>query len=148
MKISRILCAVDGSTHSIKGVEYAAAIANATGAKLLLYHVIKPYNLPDALKKFAKDEHIKTFDADLLRQGAKYLLAGARDAAHREGVRDPEIDMDEGPIARSIAEKAEIYKADMVVIGSRGMGDLEGMLRGGVSHRVESLAKCPVLVVK
>jgi len=28
------------------------------------------------------------------------------------------------------------------------MGDLGGMLRGGVSHRVETLAKCPVLVIK
>lgn len=148
MEISKILVAVDGSKHSIKAVEYAAAIARPTGAKLLLYHVIKPYQLPDALRQFAKNEHMATFDADLLRQGAKFLLTGARDAAHRGGVSDPEVDIDEGPIARSITERAKSYKADLVVIGSRGMGDLEGMLRGGVSHRVETLAKCPVLIVK
>jgi len=148
MKIAKILVAVDGSKHSINSVEYAATIASATGAKLLLYHVVKPYNLPDALKSFAKAEHMATFDADLLRQGAKYLLAGAKDAAHRCGVRDPELEVDEGPIARSIVERAKSFKADMIVIGSRGMGDIEGMLRGGVSHRVETMAKCPVLVVK
>ena len=42
---------------------------------------------------------------------------------------------------------AKTYKADMIVIGSRGMGDVKGMLRGGVSHRVEMMAECPVLVV-
>ena len=148
MEIKKILVAVDGSKHSIKCVELAAAIAKPTGAQMLLFHVIKPYRLPDALKRYAKDEHIPTFDADLLRKGADYLLAGARDAARRGGVRDPELEVEEGPIARSIAGRAKSYHADLVVIGSRGMGDLEGMLRGGVSHRVETLAKCPVLVVK
>jgi nucleotide-binding universal stress UspA family protein len=36
----------------------------------------------------------------------------------------------------------------LIVIGSRGMGDIEGALRGGVSHRVGILANGPVLMVK
>jgi nucleotide-binding universal stress UspA family protein len=36
----------------------------------------------------------------------------------------------------------------MIVIGSRGFGNIEATLRGGVSHRVELLSKCPVLSVK
>jgi nucleotide-binding universal stress UspA family protein len=51
-------------------------------------------------------------------------------------------------IARTIVARAEKHGADMIVVGSRGLGDIEGLLRGGVSHRVETLAKCPVLVVK
>jgi nucleotide-binding universal stress UspA family protein len=110
--------------------------------------VVKPYSLPDALKVFAKSEHMATFDPDLLRKGAEYLLAGARGEARKAGLKDVKIETDEGPIARSIVDRAKSFKADMIVIGSRGMGDLGGMLRGGVSHRVETLAKCPVLVIK
>ncbi|HFC04467.1 MAG TPA: universal stress protein, partial [Rhizobiales bacterium] len=62
--------------------------------------------------------------------------------------KDVKIETDEGPIARSIIDRAKSFKADMIVIGSRGMGDMEGILRGGVSHRVETLSTCPVLVVK
>lgn len=146
--IKKILIAVDGSKHSMKCVAFGAEIAKAMDAKVLLFHVVKPYSLPDSLKNFAKAEHLPTFDPELLRKGAQYLLSGAMDAARMAGLKDVEMETEEGPISRSIVERAKSYKADMIVIGSRGMGDLEGMLRGGVSHRVETLAKCPVLVVK
>ena len=146
--IKRILIAVDGSRHSLKCVEFGAQVAKGVGAQVLLYHVVKPYNLPDSLKSFAKAEHMATIDADLLKKGAQHLLAGALSAARKAGLKEVEIETDEGPIARSIVARAKSFKADLIVIGSRGMGDLEGMLRGGVSHRVEILAKCPILVVK
>ncbi len=146
--IKKILIAVDGSNHSLKSVEYGAEVAKGVGAEVLLYHVVKPYRLPDSLREFAKAEHMATIDADLLKRGAQHLLAGSLDAARRIGVKDVAIETEEGPIARSIVGRAKSFKADLIVIGSRGMGDVEGMLRGGVSHRVETLAKCPVLVVK
>lgn len=146
--IKKVLIAVDGSRHSLKSVEYGAAIATGVGAKAMLYHVVKPYRLPDSLKKFAKAEHMATIDADLLKKGAQYLLAGALDTARKAGLKDVEIESEEGPIARSIVDRAETFKADLIIIGSRGMGDIGGMLRGGVSQRVETMAKCPVLIVK
>ncbi len=146
--IKKILIAVDGSKHSLKSVQYGAEIAKSTGAKVLLLHVVKPYRLPESLKKFAQAEHMATIDADLLRKGAQYLLASALDTARGVGLKEMDMETEEGPIARTIVERAKSYKADIIVIGSRGMGDIEGMLRGGVSHRVEILAKCPVLVVK
>jgi len=140
--IKKILIAVDGSKHSLSCVAFGAEIGKALDDQVLLYHVVKPYKLP------AKAEHMQIFDPELLRKGAQYLLAGALSEARKAGLKDVEIETDEGPIARSIVERADSFKADMIVIGSRGMGDLEGMLRGGVSHRVETLAKCPVLIVK
>jgi len=146
--IKKILIAVDGSKHSLSSVKFGAEIAKALDAQVLLYHVVKPYKLPDSLRLFAKAEHMQTFDPELLRKGAQYLLAGALTEARKAGLKDVEIETDEGPIARSIVDRATSFKADMIIIGSRGMGDMEGILRGGVSHRVETLAKCPVLVVK
>ncbi len=146
--IRKILIAVDGSNHSLKSVKYGAEVAKGLGAEVLLYHVVKPYQLPDSLKEFAKVEHMATIDADLLKRGAQHLLAGTLDVARKIGVKEVAIETEEGPIARSIIGRAKSFKADLIVIGSRGMGDVEGLLRGGVSHRVETLAKCPVLVVK
>ena len=63
-------------------------------------------------------------------------------------MKEVEIETEEGPIARSIVARAKSFQADLIIIGSRGMGDVEGLLRGGVSQRVETMAKCPVLIVK
>ncbi len=146
--ISKILVGVDGYKHSLKGVEYASQIAAAIGAKVILLHVVKYRGLPDGLREFAKAEHITSPDIDLLKRGAQHLLTGALDIAHAAGVQDAQVEVAEGPIARSIVAVAKANDIDMIVVGSRGMGDIEGALRGGVSHRVELLAKCPVLVVK
>ena len=85
--IKKILIAVDGSQHSLQSVEIGSEIAKAMGAKVVLFHVVKPYRLPDSLKKLAKAEHMAAIDADLLNQGAKYLLAGALDIAHGAGLK-------------------------------------------------------------
>jgi len=148
--ISKILIAVDGSPHSLKGVAMGAEIAASTGARVILLHVVKEEELHAGIKEFVKVEHIQesSLDMDVLKAGAKYLLDSSLDAARAAGVKNVDTEIEEGPIARTIVASAKQHKADLIVVGSRGMGDIEGLLRGGVSHRVEILAKCPVLVVK
>ncbi len=149
--ISTILIAVDGSAHSMKAVDYGAQIAAGIKAKIVLLYVAKQELVPDAMRQFAKVEHFSERDADILdvlKRGAKNMLDNAAGKITAAGVVEVETDIVEGPVARTIIARGKHHNADMIVLGSRGMGDLEGLLRGGVSHRVEILAKCPVLVVK
>jgi nucleotide-binding universal stress UspA family protein len=53
-----------------------------------------------------------------------------------------------GPPAETIARQARRLKADLIMLGSRGLSDIKGFLLGSVSRRVVSLASGPVLVVK
>lgn len=145
--ISKILIAVDGSKHSLKGVECGAEIAAATNAEVILLNVVKKMAIPEGLREFAKAEHIYGMDIDLLKRGAQFTLDKAMDATRRAGVKKVELEVEEGPIARTIVARAQHHRVNMIVVGSRGMGDIEGALRGGVSSRVGILAKCPVLVV-
>ncbi len=146
--ISKILIAVDGSRHSVKGVEYGAEIAAATNAQVILLNVVKKMAIPEGLREFAKAEHIYGMDIDLLKRGAQFMLDKAMDSTRAAGVKNVEIEVEEGPIARTIVARAQHHRVNMIVIGTRGLGDLEGALRGGVSHRVGILSKCPVLAVK
>ena len=146
--ISKILIAVDGSRHALKGVDYGAEIAAATGAEVILLNVVRKTVIPESLREFAKVEHIYGMDIDLLKRGAQFMLDKALDAARQAGVKNIELEVEEGPVARTIVARAEHHRVDMIVIGSRGMGDVESALRGGVSSRVGNLAKCPVLSVK
>lgn len=149
--IASILIAMDGSAHSLKAVSMGAAIAAPLKAKLVLLNVAKPDKAIEAMRQFARTEHATDRDADIidiLKRGAEEMLKGAASKAQAAGVEEVVVEVMEGPIARTIVARAEEHGVDMIVVGSRGLGDLEGLLRGGVSHRVETLAKCPVLVVK
>ncbi len=75
-------------------------------------------------------------------------MSNAEKRAREKGVDDIVGEVEEGPVARTIITRAQQHDVDMIVVGSRGLGNVEATLRGGVSHRVELLAKCPVLTVK
>jgi nucleotide-binding universal stress UspA family protein len=85
---------------------------------------------------------------DILKKVAGDMVANAERRAKEKGVVDVLVEVEEGPVARTIVARAQHHGVDMIVVGSRGMGNIEATLRGGVSHRVELLAKCPVLTVR
>ncbi len=149
--INNILVAVDGSSHSLKAVEYAAEIAAACNAKVFILTVLRSHQAPkvsDELRNYAKLEQIEGADFEAMKLLANELLSHAEAAAREHGVTDIVKTVEKGPVARTIVDVAKLHKADIIVIGSRGLGNIEATLRGGVSHRVELLAKCPVLTVK
>jgi len=149
--ISTLLIAIDGSPHSMKAVEVGSQIAAALKAKLVLLNVAKPDKAIEAMREFAKAEHSTDRDADIidiLKRGARQMLKGEAVKAQSAGVQNVVLEVEEGPVARTIVARGEHHNAGIIVVGSRGLGDIEGLLRGGVSHRVETLAKCPVLIVK
>jgi nucleotide-binding universal stress UspA family protein len=149
--INKLLVAVDGSSHSLKAVEFAAEIASACQAQMHILTVIKSHQSPkvtEELRTYAKLEHIEGADFEAIRSLANQLLSQAETTAREMGVIEIETQLATGPVARKIAEIAREKAVDLIVIGSRGLGNIEATLRGGVSHRVELLAKCSVLTVK
>jgi nucleotide-binding universal stress UspA family protein len=53
-----------------------------------------------------------------------------------------------GYAAREIVEDAKTHDVSMIVMGSRGRGDLAGLVLGSTAHKVIHLADRPVLVVR
>jgi nucleotide-binding universal stress UspA family protein len=146
--IEKILVAVDGSGHSMKAVDYAASIAAALKAQLIVLYVLKTRELPKGMENYADVEHITGGNDEILRKVSNDLVNEAKEQAAKSGAADIIGEVIEGPVARTVVSRAKHHNADMIAIGSRGMGNIEATLRGGVSHRVELLAKCPVLTVR
>ena len=146
--INTLLVALDGSNHSLKAVDFASQIAGPLKAKLILLTVVKTQELPEGMREYAALEHFVGTDMEVLKKVAGHLVANAERRAKDNGVEDILGEVEEGPVARTIVARAQHHDVDMIVIGSRGLGNIEATLRGGVSHRVELLAKCPVLTVK
>ena len=146
--INKLLVALDGSNHSLKAVDYASEIAVALKAEVILLYVLKAIELPEGLRDYAELEHISGLDMDILMKVAGDLVSNTEKRARDKGVDDIVGKVEEGPVARTIVARAKHHDADLIVVGSRGLGNIEATLRGGVSHRVELLAKCSVLTVK
>jgi nucleotide-binding universal stress UspA family protein len=54
----------------------------------------------------------------------------------------------EGPEAEAILAAVRTHGVDLIVMGTRGRGAIEGMLFGSVSRKVTHLATCPVLLIR
>lgn len=135
-----ILLGVDGSAHALKAAQVAGEMVRAMQADLrvvVAYDPIPPYlgepNLQDTIA--ARQQH------------AKEILEAALQAI---GQTPTEIktEMLEGSAAEAILEVAHIRKVDLIIVGSRGLGKLTGLLLGSQSQKVIQHAPCPVLVVR
>lgn len=146
--IKTILVAVDGSDHALKAVDYSASIASAMNSELRVLYVLKSQNLPKGLLQYADVEHIIGGNKDILEKMAADIVTNAKVRAEEAGATNVTTEVIKGPVARSIVKCGKDCNVDMIVIGTRGMGNIEATLRGGVSHRVELLATVPVLSVR
>jgi nucleotide-binding universal stress UspA family protein len=143
-----ILVPVDGSSHAERAVEVAADLATKYGGKLTLLHVIEMRALPEELQRFAEVEGIGGTRPDAMRGFAERILEGATLSAQRHGAVQPALEIEQGDPARVILETVKARGIDTVIMGSRGVGGLQGLLLGSVSHKVASHAPCTVITVK
>ncbi len=146
--LKTILVAVDGSDHSLKAVDLGASIASAMNSELRILYVLKNQSLPKGLLEYADAEHIIGGNKDILEKMASDIVTNAKARAEQSGATHITTEVIRGPVARSIVKCGKECNVDMIVIGTRGMGNIEATLRGGVSHRVELLSAVPVLSVR
>ena len=76
------------------------------------------------------------------------VLDEAEQAALAQGVREIDRCLDGGKAASSVLSVAEREKADMIVMGHRGLRDIDAITFGSVSNEVSRLASCDVVMVK
>ena len=144
-----ILCATDGSLSAGKALTLACKIANVTGAKLLILHVKRRHGsevVPDELQFFARIHNADISEAAALEAEAQHITGEAEMAARKAGLADVEKLIAEGDPTQQISEVAAARQADAVVVGSRGRGEVNGLLLGSVSHKVAQLVPCTCII--
>ncbi len=133
----RILLAVDASEHSRKVVAATAEIASRFRSDVLVVHVREPRlaETGDHLETEREAAELAEWAAEILRSaGARAQIRVC--GSGRRGV------------AGAILAAATDFQPTLIIMGSRGLTELTGLLLGSVSHRVIQLADCPVLVVR
>jgi len=129
-----ILVGYDGSSSSHQALSWAAREARERGVTLTLCHAWVPGSAGPPL---AGDTE------DVARESAERILGTGARAAYAPDVRKL---LAQGAAARMLCEHSAA--ADMVVVGSRGLGGLSGLMLGSVSLQVSAFATVPVVVVR
>ncbi len=151
MDTNLILHPTDGSEGSQKALDVAARLAANGQGKLIVLHVQRRHgmeNVPPELADLNYVEHVRMTEADVLRGNAELLVERVKQSAEAKGVRDVEAVVAEGDPVRVILDMAKDRNVDMIVTGSRGRGDLEGLMLGSVSHKLVQLAPCTCVIVR
>jgi len=136
-----IIVALDGSEQSMLALEHARAIAECFGSKLILVHAF-PHtsDLRDSIE-------YNNLVALRIKRGEE-IIEIAREQLGRTTSIEVDEDLLEGPASEAILSAAATRNSDLIVMGSRGMGSLKGMVFGSVSTKVSHYAGCPVMVVR
>ena len=139
MEVKNILVPVDGSEGSDRAVTQAISLAEACGAKLTFLYVanINPLAINACLSDAILDAVTKAGNV-ILDRVMDMVPTGVEKEAFSET----------GSPAVVILGFATDKEMDMIVMGSRGLGVVKGVLLGSVSQYIVEQSKCPVLVVK
>ncbi|WP_455388307.1 universal stress protein [Petrachloros mirabilis] len=142
-----ILCAIDGSRQSQWALNWLPRFCSPQQDSLLLVYVVNmnQYKGLPLLDRKARSTLVKVFEFSL--EGAARLLEWAEVKAAKSWGR-VRAKLLRGSPAAAIARTAKREKADLLVVGSRGVTEFQPMLLGSVSRKLLAQAPCPVLVVK
>ncbi len=174
--MQRILVATDDSEQAKKAVETAASLSASCNVPLVICHVLMHHRPPEELSRMAHVEHmvpevarrtlsdldnvpgsmmglIQSVDAQadaerVIGAIGDQIVESAEKIARAHGAQDVSTRIDVGDYADCITKAARDVGADLIVIGSRGLGTVGELLLGSVSRKILHLAKDSVLVVK
>jgi nucleotide-binding universal stress UspA family protein len=137
MPFTRILCAVDFSPDSLAAFRVAAEMAQLHSGSLHTLHVIEAQpNVPgEALLRIVEKA----------KEAMEKLVA-----TEQSSLADVALttEVGSGEAAAEIANRSREWRADLIVLGSKGITSLEEIIVGGTAERVIKESPCSVLMVR
>jgi len=131
-----VLVALDASAYSQTALPTAIEVAKKFRADLFVVHVaehdrgrVAVYESPAEATKLVADAVKTARQAGIAATGEVFDVAA-------------------GHVAKAIIETGVANEVDLIVMGSRGLSDVQGLLLGSVTHKVIQLAQVPVLVAR
>ena len=137
MRFKRILCAVDFSPDSLAAFDVAVETARLYSASLHIFHVIEAQ---PAVPPQVEIRIIEEANAAMEK-----LVASAESSL--DGLAFT-TEVTSGQAFVEIVERAREWRADLIVLGSKGITSLEEIIIGGTAENVMKEAPCSVLVVR
>lgn len=145
----KILLAIDGSKHSNKVVDSLATRPLPVNTTV---HILTAYDTAYVASLVPGTIGSITYHEDLRHKELEFAKETTHKAAEKLITSNPALtiveEQVEGPAKRVILDYAEKIKADLIVLGSQGLGSIERFLLGSVSQTVAQNAHCSVEIVR
>jgi len=145
----RLLVAVDGSEQSYRALDHAIAFAENFGSEIKILAVVSTINFHFFTDDSVHVAYSITKYQDKVRLIYKDLLIDivAKIRSEHPDIKVSTILMDGQPSV-TIVDMVEKERCDMIIMGSRGIGGIKGLVLGSTSHRVSDSCKKPVMIIK
>ncbi|HEU4773373.1 MAG TPA: universal stress protein [Lysobacter sp.] len=139
----KILLAVDGSENSTRAAQFVVKLAKnlAEPPKITLLHVDPPLLQAVSVKLGAQGT--QDYHAD----NSRYALKGARAVLTRGKLQFEQLALVDDA-DKAIIKISTKQRADMIVMGSRGLNALSGLFMGSLTTKVVAQSGIPVTVVR
>ena len=141
----KILVALDGSEQSQRALEEVLKLFAADSMHVHVLNVCEPIHFNEVLFKDTLGD-MRQLEDEHTAAGRKLVESAAQKLAQAAVSHDTHVEI--GHAAQVIADFAQKYHAEMIVMGTRGMGAIRSLAVGSVANKVVHLAQVPVLLVK
>ena len=142
-----IVVGTDGSDTAGTALQQAIGLARQSGARL---HIVSAYE-PVSDQRL-RNQHVEVpKDLEWMvnpRGDVLQMLDAAREDADRAGVDEVETFARQGDAADAILDIAEEQRADLIVVGNKGMTGAKRFLLGSVPNKVSHHAPCSVMIIR
>ena len=142
-----VVVGTDGSESSLRAVSRAGALAGACGATLVIACAYLPPESDD--REMSKAQDVLRDDAYQIvgSHPAEDTVRTAQERAGSAGAKDVKTVAVQGSPVEALLDVVRSEKADLLVVGNRGLAGIKGRLLGSVPADTTRRAECDVLVV-
>lgn len=141
---SKILFPTDGSPSSLNAMNYVAELAMKHNSEVVIlhtYYMIERFNT----KPTNYYTYLNKAEENMIKQGEE-MLESAKSFLEERNIKVKTI-LEKGNVGTTIISKIDSEYCDVVVMGSRGLGNITSLLISSASNYVIHHTKCPVLLV-
>ena len=142
-----IVVGTDGSDTARSALRQAIGLAQQSDARLQIVSAYEPVS-----EQRLRDQHVEVpKDLEWMinpRGDVLEMLDAAREEARRAGVAEVETFARQGDAADAILDVAEEQRADLIVVGNKGMTGAKRFLLGSVPNKVSHHAPCSVMIIR
>ena len=146
--LHRILVAVDGSENAGRAVRFAIELARHFDSEVTVLSVYKHTSHMESSLSLVRTRQVPAPPDEVMHDLAQEAVEWAAERFSEAGIERVETMIRRGPPARTIVQTAKKNDVDAIVLGTRGLGDVEGFFLGSVSHKVNALADCTCITVR
>lgn len=141
--MTTILIPVDGSDPSIHAVKTAIKWGKGNSDYTIRVLAVQPPILASGFSEYVSTQTVD----DYFEEENKRIFSTVTPLLDEANIHYEEVSMT-GPVAQSIADYAKNNNIDHIIMGTRGLGAISGLVLGSVTTKVLTLVDIPVTLIK